>query len=402
MQLSFFNQIPENDLLHELFQAYFDCRSNKRNTANALQFERNFESRIFELRDEILAGSYAPRRCIAFIVNKPVKREIFAADFRDRVVHHFLIRKLNPLFEELFIDNSFACRVNKGTLHGILKTADMMKQLTEGYKKDVYVMKLDIAGFFMNIDRHILFQRLQDFINERYFFSDRELVTALFHKVIFQDPAGNCIIRGKKSDWEGLPHNKSLFGSKSGCGLPIGNLTSQVLANFYLHSLDAFMLERLPEGYYGRYVDDFVLMHPSKHYLLELKKHLSDYLTDQLKLELHPRKMILQHYAKGFPFLGAVIKPHRLYSSRRTKGNFFNAVDEHLRNLRHDSPSPIVREKVVSSVNSYVGHLMHFNTFRLRSKMLVSFKSFESIGIQIRREFLYKSTFDSGLVSTCG
>lgn len=388
MQLNIFQRPPQHNLLYELFQAYFDCRKNKRNTINALMFERNFESRIFELHDEIVSGIYTPRRCIAFIVNKPVKREIFAADFRDRVVHHFLIRKINPFFEKLFISNSFACRVGKGTLHGILSTSEALKKLSEAYKKDVYMMKLDISGFFMNIDRNLLYKRLSDFMHEQYCFNDLYLIEALFRQVIFQDPASNCIIKGAKSDWEGLPPGKSLFSSKPDCGLPIGNLTSQVLANFYLHPLDEFITGKLDDGYYGRYVDDFVMIHHSKQFLLDIKYEIERYLHRNLKLDLHPRKMVLQHYAKGIPFLGAIIKPYRLYCSSRTKGNFFRAVCTYVKQLKSDELSKKEVDSIVSSVNSYAGHLMHFNTWRLRCKLLSKLKDLSQLKLHVKKGFV--------------
>ena len=123
MQLDLFTNINYSQLTEELFSAYFDCRKNKRNTLNALKFEKHLEQTVFKLIDEIYELKYQLGRSIAFIVNKPVKREIFAADFRDRVVHHWLINKLNPLFEKVFIKDSYACRVGKGTHYGV-KRAD--------------------------------------------------------------------------------------------------------------------------------------------------------------------------------------------------------------------------------------------------------------------------------------
>lgn len=113
MQLELFSHIDYSKLTEELFSDYFECRKNKRNNLNALKFEKNLEQNVFKLIADIYKGNYLLGRSIAFIVNKPVKREIFAADFRDRVVHHWLINKLNPLFEEVFINDSYACRIGK-------------------------------------------------------------------------------------------------------------------------------------------------------------------------------------------------------------------------------------------------------------------------------------------------
>ena len=150
--------------LAELFEAYFKCRSNKRNTVNALAFEVDYEANLLQLHEEINSGSYQPGRSIAFVINKPVKREIFAADFRDRVVHHLVIHKLNPLFEKLFIHDSYACRKGKGTQFGIQRVARFIRQCSLNYTQDCYVLKLDIQGFFMHINKAILFGELESLI----------------------------------------------------------------------------------------------------------------------------------------------------------------------------------------------------------------------------------------------
>ena len=249
MQLSLFSNSSTTGLkkgftLEAIFEAYFSCRSNKRNTINALAFELDYESNLIQLWKELNDGSYQPGKSIAFIVHKPVQREIFAADFRDRVVHHLIINKLNPLFEKEFIQDSYACRVGKGTHHGISRANKFIRQCSKNYKEDCYVLKLDIEGFFMHINKEILFSRLQKFIEAQYKQNDKELVLEICHKIIFNSPTENCIIKGAAKNWEGLPKNKSLFHSPQNSGLPIGNLTSQIFANFYMSAFDHFMKER--------------------------------------------------------------------------------------------------------------------------------------------------------------
>ena len=154
--------------LAELFEAYFKCRSNKRNTLNALAFEVDYEANLLKLCAEINNGTYQPGQSIAFIVNKPVKREIFAADFRDRVVHHLIVGKLNPLFEKAFIYDSYACRTGKGTHLGIQRVDRFIRECSHNYTTDCYVLKLDIKGFFMHINKAVLFAELQAFIQQQY------------------------------------------------------------------------------------------------------------------------------------------------------------------------------------------------------------------------------------------
>jgi hypothetical protein len=355
----------------ELFQAYYDCRKNKRNTANALAFEMNYESKLLSLCEEINNGIYTPGRAIAFIVKKPVKREIFAADFRDRVVHHFLINKLNPLFEKEFIYDSYSCRTDKGTYLGVNRVARFIRQCSRNYQLPCYILKLDIEGFFMHIDKTILFSRLRSFINQKYTEPDKELIIELCRKVIFNNPTENCKVKGNKSDWNDLPVTKSLFHSPVNCGLPIGNLTSQIFANFYFNSFDHYIKHELQIRYYGRYVDDFVIVHNDKEYLKSLIPKIKNYLEFKLRLTLHPKKIYLQHYTKGVKYLGVVIKPHRIYIANRTKGNFYKTItlwnkvicEKKILNAEEQN-------SFLSSINSYLGIMKHCKTYKLRKKIL--------------------------------
>lgn len=356
--------------LSDLFEAYYSCRVNKRGTRNALAFEIDFETNLVTLWRELNQGSYRPGRSVAFIVDKPVKREIFAADFRDRVVHHLIINKLNPLFEAELIYDSYACRVGRGTLFGVRRLQRFIRSCSENYTRDAYVLKLDISGFFMHINVEILFARLACFIQDRYGAADRALLIELCRVVLFNDVRDNCVIKGKRSDWDGLPAGKSLFGSPPGCGLPIGNLSSQVFANFYLNSFDHYVKAELGVRFYGRYVDDLVLVHPDRQYLASLIPVLRSYLAERLGLEIHPRKIYLQHHGKGVPYLGAVIKPGRVYVGKRTKGNFHAAITTHNAVVADHPPDQGERDAFLASMNSYLGFMKHYDTRRLRAAIV--------------------------------
>jgi len=123
--------------IEELFEAYFECRKNKRNTANASAFEIDYEHNLVQLCEDINNGTYQIGRSIAFIVDKPVKREIFAADFRDRVVHHLVIKKLNPFFEKQFVYDSYSCRAGKGTHFGIQRMINLSARVPKITPKTV-------------------------------------------------------------------------------------------------------------------------------------------------------------------------------------------------------------------------------------------------------------------------
>lgn len=359
-------------MLNDLFRAYFDARKSKRNTINALSFEKHFEENLFALAADITNGRYNLGTSICFIVDKPVKREIFAADFRDRVVHHLLYNYISPFFEKTFINDSYSCRKGKGTHYGIARMDHFIRSCSKNYSGDCYILKLDIRGYFMSINRALLYDKVVGVLikNRHQITFDLDMVLFLLKLVIFNDPTRNCILKGKKSDWIGLPADKSLFHTRPGCGLPIGNLTSQLFGNVYLDGFDHFVKGELGVLCYGRYVDDFVLIHRDKRHLISSIPCIRNYLHDKLKLELHPKKIYLQHYSMGLSYLGAVIKPHRIYVANRTKGNFHQAI--YRQNLIARDHKPTHEEKLGfrSSMNSYLGIMKHYRTFYLRRRFV--------------------------------
>lgn len=370
--MDFFGQIGRGSVeLEELFVAYFECRKNKRGTANAIAFEADYENRLIELWQEINVGSYEPGRSIAFMVTEPVQREVFAADFRDRIVHHLIINKLNHLFEERFIEDSYSCREGKGTLYGINRISEFIKKCSDNYSKDCFILKMDIQSFFMSIDKKILFEELKKFVLTKYEGEDKLLLIELIEKIIFNSPEKNCFIKGKKSDWIGLPASKSLFSVAKGKGLPIGNLTSQVFANFYLDFFDKYVKQDCGIKYYGRYVDDFVIVHEDKNYLIKLQEQLKAFMAAKLTLRIHPRKIYLQHYSKGVKFIGAVVKPNREYIGNRTKGNMYAKIAEFNSQLKNNPENAkAILQDLVPSLNSYLGFMIHYKSYNIRKKML--------------------------------
>ena len=225
----------------------------------------------------------------------------------------------------------------------------------------------------MSIDRNLLFRMVKDELIRNYSSISFDLPTIIYliEKVIFNDPTKGCEIRGKKMDWQGLPTSKSLFYAGKNKGLPIGNLTSQLFGNVYLNGFDHFVKRDLKIHYYGRYVDDFVIVHPDKDYLKSITNIIREYLKSQLKLDLHPNKIYLQHYSKGVKFLGTVIKPNRIYIANRTKGNFAHSIDAWNKIIREKHRlSMDEQDAFLSSINSYLGIMRHYKTYRMRKKML--------------------------------
>lgn len=372
MQLSLFQPLDNEKVLLDLFQAYFDARRNKRNTINALKFEKNFESELFRLHDEIISWTYKPQPSICFIINKPVKREIFAATFRDRVIHHFIYNHIYETFDKSFINDSYSCREGKGTHYGIKRIDKFIRSCSENYHKDCYILKLDISGYFMAINRELLYKKVMSLLERKTskLSVSLPLLDDLIRQTVFNDPTKNCIMRGNQKDWNGLPNSKSLFYSRKGCGLPIGNLTSQLFSNVYLNEFDHFVKRDLHIKHYGRYVDDFVIIHSDKTYLKSIIPIIKNYLNDELGLILHPGKVYLQHYTKGVQYLGAFIKPYRIYPAKRTRAQFYDSIINQNNIVADRKPTMDEQDAFVSSINSYLGLMKHYSSYNFRKKLL--------------------------------
>ena len=322
------NKMMKNGLLKDVFFAYYGARKHKRNTINQLKFELDLEANIHQLCHDILYRTYEPRPSVAFIVEKPVKREVFAADFRDRVVHHLIFNYLNPVLDARFVYDSYSCRTGKGTLFGIRRLEHHIRSCSQNHTQPCYIMKMDVEGYFMQMNRRLLWKLLQQHIEKRHKHWQTVPLDILYYlteKTIFIDPTRGCVFKTARSLWDGLPPSKSLFHSPENCGLPIGNLTSQLFSNVYLHELDKFVEYRLGCNHYGRYVDDFYLLAHTPEKLLEWRAEIERFLTEQLHLRAHPRKFYLQHYSKGVAFLGVVVYPYHTAIGHRIRKNYYAA-----------------------------------------------------------------------------
>ena len=311
-------ELSGSALFAEVYRAYLDARRHKWGSKSQLEFESNLEPNLLSLARDIERREYELSPSACFIYEGKVKREVVAAAFRDRVVHHLLWNWTNPLFERSFIYDSYSCRKGKGTLFGIRRASGFLRAASDDFRRDCWVLRLDISGFFMNIDRRILHSLVTKTL-ERYAFAgvpSRNLCLYLLQKVIFDDPLERAVFRSPMSAWDSLPKNKTLRFARPFCGLPIGNLTSQLFGNVYLNPLDQFVKRELKVRLYGRYVDDMVLVHSERAFLLSCIREIREFLLERLRLRLHPQKIYLQPATRGFPFLGAFILPYRTYLGR--------------------------------------------------------------------------------------
>lgn len=340
---------------------------------SALEFEWEAEARVMKLRDELQAGSYTPSRSICFALAEPAPREIFAAAFRDRVIHHLLVREVQNVGEKAFIYDSYACREGKGTHKAIKRLRTFLSKVSANGRRSAYYIQLDIAGFFMSIDQKILFALFKKLIERqpKPVWRKKEIL-ALARTVIFHAPTEKYVLQGDRSLFDKIPARKSLFAADKYKGLPIGNYSSQFFANLYMNELDQFIKRELGCSYYLRYVDDFILLDQDKGQLLEWRDKIAAFLPDKLSLELSWKKEVIEPIDAGIDFLGYFVKPEYALVRRKVVRRLHNKIQAWKDELASLSDPEQADErqarlaKITASLNSYWGHFRHAQSFRLR------------------------------------
>ncbi|MYM31519.1 reverse transcriptase [Duganella sp. CY15W] len=343
--------IPADFTLQDLVVAYFDCRRNKRNSQSALHFEERLEHNLMSLNEELVSGEYKPGKSICFVVTRPKAREVWAADFRDRVVHHLLYNRIAPRFYRSFIADTCACIPGRGTLYAAQRLAAKIRSASQNWSKPLWYLKCDLANFFVTIDKRVLDGQLAERIHEPWWM---QLAATVLH----HDPREDFELRGAPALLARVPPHKRLMNQPGHLGLPIGNLSSQFFANVYLNALDQFAKHQVRARHYVRYVDDFVLLHESPQWLGAALTRIGAFLPDTLHARLNPSKTILQPVARGVDFVGHVIKPWHTSTRRRTVREAVSRIGA----LDHID--------VFTSANSYFGLLRQSsNSHRDRARV---------------------------------
>lgn len=306
-----------------LLLAWKEFSRGKRSKPDVQVFERDLMDNILILHEELVSGKYQHGAYEEFRINDPKPRKISKATVRDRIVHHAIHEALYPHYDRRFIADSFSCRINKGTHAGGNRFRVMARKVTTNNTKTAWVLKCDIRQFFASINHQIA-------------------LVILSHDVKDQDTISL------------LARVIGSFGS-DGKGLPLGNLTSQLIANIYMNELDQFAKKVLHEKWYVRYADDFAILHQSRDHLIEILPMIKDFLRDRLDLELHPLKVSIGTVAAGVDFLGWKHFPkHRVIRM---------ATKDRLRRTLKASPTP-------ETIQSYLGLLKHGDAFNLRKEVI--------------------------------
>jgi retron-type reverse transcriptase len=322
-----------------LYNAYLKARKDKRFKADTLKFSYNLEGNLIQIQNELIYKSYDPGRYHEFYVYEPKKRLIMAVPFKDRVIHHALCNIIEPVFESRFIFDSYACRPGKGTHAGADRVTYFLRKLSNTYDK-VYCLKGDVSKYFQSINH----ATLKQIIRKRIRCKD----TLWLIDTIIDSTADDEL---------------------NPVGIPIGNLTSQLFANLYLDRLDYFVKQDLRVKYYVRYMDDFVVLSDNKAQLWEYYRAIEDFLNNKLQLQLNGKTGIFP-ISQGIDFLGYRIWPyHRLLRKSSIK-----RIKRKLKAFqRKYKEGQIDLDKINATIQSWLGHAKHADSYNLRKKLLGEF-----------------------------
>lgn len=283
--------------LENLFLAWYEFKRGKTKKPDVQEFEFNLEDNLFQLHGELKNDSYKHAPYRGFYITDPKPRHIHKACVRDRVLHHAVFRMLYPIFDKIFIFDSYSCRLGKGTHRAVRRLKGFARKLSRNNFRNIYTLKCDVQKFFDSVDHQILLELIQKRVK------DKNLLWLI-----------GKIIRS--------------FVMHDGKGLPIGNVTSQLFANIYLNELDRFVKHELGARYYLRYCDDFVILSVEHRLLCDIAGRIQDFLYSKLKIFLHPGKVTIRKYHQGVDFLGYVARPYCINLRTKTKNRMLQKLSE--------------------------------------------------------------------------
>lgn len=335
--VNLYNQIidPEN-----LFSAWEGFRRGKGQREGFFTFEKNVESEIFRLHRELKSGRYRHGPYTGFFISDPKRRHIHKATVRDRVLHHAIMKILYPFYDKTFIHNSFSCRLGKGTHRGVEAIRSMARKVSRNHTAPCYALKCDIEKFFDSVDHITLLTILKEKIKD-------ERLLELLSGIIGSFKSGRS----------------TLFESK---GIPIGNLTSQLLANIYMNVFDQYVKHILKVKYYARYTDDFIILSQDRKYLEGLIPVLSSYLATALKISFHPGKVTITKYRQGIDFLGYVVFPHYTRLRKRTARRIERRLREKIAFYKEGK---LEKGSLEATITTYLGLLSHADAYTFSQRL---------------------------------
>lgn len=391
-------------------RAFEECCSHKMTSEQCILYRLWMEEDLMTLATQVENRTYKPSTSKTFVTPRPKLREIFAAFFRDRIAQTWVCMRLIPLFEKRFRrmgDVTYNSRKGFGVLSCVQRIEQDIIEVSENYTREAWIGKLDIYSCFMSIDRNRMLELLIPFIERKYHGPDKDSLLWLSRTIVLHSPQDDCVKAGLQHLWEKLPPHKSLFNAPPGIGMPIGNITSQILNAFYLSYLDDLVLQLTARcgGRYVRFVDDMTIICRTKADVIHIKTMIDVFLRDFLHHELHPKKFYLQPATHGIKVVGSVIKPFRRYISNTTLGNLrdnFVKLEKVCRNIIEGGFTPhraLKAESLVAGINSTYGSLRHYSSFNVKRNVLAGLDYFWKIcyvlnnhTIKIRKRYRLTTT----------
>lgn len=328
-----------------LYNAFLQARKNKRYRNDVLKFSSNLEENLIVLQNDLIWKSYEVGKYKDFYIHEPKKRLIMALPFRDRVVQWAIHLVINDFYEKSFITHNYACITNRGT-HGAVANMQRWIRQVNRRKGKYYYLKMDVAKYFYRIDHDILLKIIKKKIK------DEEAVWLL-----------ETIIRSEHEFGLELNYEEEIRINDK--GIPIGNLTSQMMANVYLNELDQFVKRKLGIKYYMRYMDDFVILHDDKEILNILLKTIEGFLDKELGLKLN-NKTCIRPIDLGLEFLGYKIWWSHIKLKKKTALKMRRNLK---RNLKQYQRGEKKFESANSTFQSYQGVLRHCDSYNLLEKI---------------------------------
>lgn len=350
--------------LEALHQAWKSARKGKKPSKNQLGFDTRWADGLLDIQKQITKNQWQPKKSACFIATKPKAREIHAPDFSDRVVHHWLVPQLEAIWEPVFIHDSYANRKNKGS-HAAVKQLQAFSRQVQSGQNGGWYLQLDIHNFFNSIHRTTLWKLLKTKLikSGASFHVMRTTHALLRHSPLYS----GVIYHGTKQERRQVPPHKRLENAAPGCGLPIGNLSSQFFANVYLNQLDQFVKHQLKAKRYLRYVDDFVLVHHDKKQLIAWLAEIERFIATELQLKLKA-DIRIRPLKDGIDFLGYIIRPsHTLVRKRvvsHAKAAFAQWEHQHVKK-GCITATPADFRQIRAIISSYQGHFKHASHHRL-------------------------------------
>lgn len=321
--------------LKGLFLAWSEFKKGKISKLDVQQFFLELETNIISLFRKIESGIYKHSNYISFFICDPKLRNIHKAEVTDRVLHHSIVRHIEPLFEKSFIFDSYSSRDEKGTHRAIKRLKKFCLTLTRNKTRTAWALKCDIKKFFDSIDHEILLSLVREEIRDVKLLDIMEEIIRSYNK-------------------------------EPDKGIPLGNLTSQLFSNVYLNKLDYFVKRELRVKYYVRYADDFIILDTEKERLEKLVPVLNNFLETRLKLKLHPNKIFIRKIHQGVDFLGAIVFPTHIILRTKTKNRMFRKIKARKKELK---AGLIDKKSFSQSLQSYFGMLTHCRGRGIRKKI---------------------------------